>query len=355
MASRQARRESRLARAEAQLRYGSQINALKRTRKDLLSGYRKERADYEAAGKMNEASAARAMPALQKAMSDFVGPVSQARSSALRQESNKLPDGLYKSILRAEATEAPARMAKTLGDAASELSLRRSNATIQAQQGAQGAYARMKGDRAKVTSELDDILNQSGVYKSTRVGELRTDRLERTGKRRQIRNENRREDAKERRRQREADSDDAFREEQARIRNTQAQARLDRQGKPGAAKKPTGARVESAISAIGYAKSVAVQNKSKGVERNKVATALVRGTADQTDPDTKKKKLGVKKTSELWASIGLDLAYDGHISRVNRSKLRKLGYSMGQLGLPKTPKRKPAGYQGAYGPPTPKR
>ncbi len=168
MPSRQARIENRRARTDANLVYGGQVRALKRLRAQLRKEMRQEQADYLQAGEMNYRSAKAALPQVQKAMNEWMGPVAQARSNALRAEVDKLPEGVYKSVLRAEATEAPTRLTKLLADTSADLVQRQVAARIQGQQGAEGARARYRSERDKVTTQLHDTLKDAGMLTQQR-------------------------------------------------------------------------------------------------------------------------------------------------------------------------------------------
>lgn len=101
---------------------------------------------------------------------------------------------------------------------------------------------------------------------------------------------------------------------------------------------------DSVSSAVSYAKEF----KAHGDKRSTAAQQLVQGKSSIsiTDPKTgaKVKTKGVPKTDQLAASIALDLAYDGAISRRNRQELWKRGFTLDRLGYPQ-PKKPPTSKQ----------
>jgi hypothetical protein len=84
--------------------------------------------------------------------------------------------------------------------------------------------------------------------------------------------------------------------------------------------------------------------EASGKNRPKIANLLIAGRSEQTiedpeakGPDGKPVKLkvpGVPKTKQLVASVALDLALDGHVSKHNVERLHKRGLSLRDLGFP---------------------
>lgn len=111
---------------------------------------------------------------------------------------------------------------------------------------------------------------------------------------------------------------------------------------------PQGAQ-SSARSTISKAFAQAKRLKREGRARREAATFLTEGRPGQQVVDRKGNKVnipGVPSFEELYASIALDLAYDGHISRRNVQELHRAGIKVRPLGY-KTPNDipKPKSYE----------
>lgn len=107
-------------------------------------------------------------------------------------------------------------------------------------------------------------------------------------------------------------------------------------------------RLQRAQTGVGYATEVIhrVKQLAPNVSRAELAHRLVLGLPLQTEIDaqtgrpptsktTKVKThdvLSIKATNQLWVSIALDLAFDGHISRHNQALLQQLHVSPGRAG-----------------------
>lgn len=97
-----------------------------------------------------------------------------------------------------------------------------------------------------------------------------------------------------------------------------------------------------------------LKNKLKGMTRQQAAAYLTQGVSDRPIYDENGKRVlnpdGTQKTTgsvpafdPLWASVALDIAFDGHISRNNVKRLHARGIKVDPLGYPTRP---------AAGPPT---
>ena len=67
------------------------------------------------------------------------------------------------------------------------------------------------------------------------------------------------------------------------------------------------------------------------LSRPQLAQLLIHGQTAGKDPVTKQPIMSVKKFGQLEASLALDMARDGHISRANAKKLHDLGYKTTDL------------------------
>lgn len=80
-------------------------------------------------------------------------------------------------------------------------------------------------------------------------------------------------------------------------------------------------RIQSVVAEISpYAK--------RNVDRHKVAQLFLAGAPKDASGEA------IKAIPQDWLSIGLDLAYDGHLSARNKRILADRGYSLKQLGFP---------------------
>lgn len=83
---------------------------------------------------------------------------------------------------------------------------------------------------------------------------------------------------------------------------------------------------------IDYAVSAAKRLKAAGYTRSEAATVLLAGRGSQTVDGTKVP--GIDKVNKDFASVGLDIAYDQHISARNVKVLRGRGIKVKPLGYP---------------------
>lgn len=96
---------------------------------------------------------------------------------------------------------------------------------------------------------------------------------------------------------------------------------------PPGVKPATPAARQRANSQIQYALTQARRMKSGKFSRSQAGQTLLTGRPGRDGQP------GINKVDQLWASVALDIAYDGHLSRNNQRKLQSLGYSVRDLGL----------------------
>jgi hypothetical protein len=92
---------------------------------------------------------------------------------------------------------------------------------------------------------------------------------------------------------------------------------------------------------VGYAQGVIRQLRTidRTIGRSDVAGSLLTGR--QIKDANGKTVLTIKPVGQQWASVALDLEFDGHVSRANRERLRRAGISAKRAGWNTTPRPKP--------------
>lgn len=214
------------------------------------------------------------------------------------------------------------RLAETLANTTTELDQRKIDAAAGAKYTIGSLRASAGKQLEKIGGQLTDLASDEGTYASTQADKLRQAAAGRAVQRRG-------QDLSH------ADRQASLRERQA-ARDQRAREKAQ-EDDPNAFKPATPVKRHEVASKIAAAKSIAESMKSRQ-PRSQVAKWLVDGRPAQTveDPKTgaKGKLPGIPKTDELYASVALDLAYDGHVSDRNRKLLNDLGISVKQLGLP---------------------
>jgi hypothetical protein len=108
------------------------------------------------------------------------------------------------------------------------------------------------------------------------------------------------------------------------------------------AKKPraTSEQIVSAQTHLDLARRQAARAKGDGEGRGGAAKLLIEGQKAIKDPLTNQEipDTAYKSVKQLWASVALDLEYDGKVSEKNRRQLVARGYRLKDFGI-KVPKR----------------
>ena len=215
---------------------------------------------------------------------------------------------------RSRITEAAARAEQDLKDRATGAIAGRALALGEARR----SY---RSNLGTLSSKLTDIAGLEGSEIAARLGQLRSESLERG---------NRRDVARIGAESREsvAAADRASREKIA------ADKAKDKAG-PGGVKRASAERIEKFSDKVREAMGVADALKVGGDDRRTAAPKLVHGTTipagTKPDPKTGEIPRPVPKFGQLVASIALDMAHDGHISRQNARRLHELGYKVSDV------------------------
>lgn len=345
------------AQAQALVRYQPQLDALKG-----LMG----QAEANFAAKVNEAnlgqeaiqgSVARTAPALHR-MIGGLGLDASRRGIDLQEDVAKLGNvaNSIKAATLMEGAGAANRLAQT--DAFNMADL--GNRYVQAAQGAvfakKSARRGLESDVTKIAEQVQSVLGQKGAFTAATIESLTNASAQRALQDRI----SRRSAVTTRRGQDISDENaDLSREETIRANRAKEKAARDKARREAAEALEGGPKVTPKFGTkvrtagehgtvrdgIDSAKSFASQYKKSGTSRETVAKWLTQGRESQTvEVDGKKVKVpGIPKSSSpLAASIALDLAYDGQISRKNVEELWRRGITLRGLGIqnPRASRRK---------------
>ena len=167
--------------------------------------------------------------------------------------------------------------------------------------------------------KLADIGVQQGASIAARLGDLRSERAKRATDK-QIARENAASRASE------GAANRTSRESIAAANRAAADKRAG--AKAGKDNRASAPRLEALSSEFAKAKRIAA-GLSKSDSRSTAAEKLVQGTVIAKGDTSGTRPIPAFR--ELVASIALDMAYDGHVSRANAQKLHKLGYKVSDL------------------------
>lgn len=316
------------AKLESFVRYGGQLGELARMARDTNSDAQSRARDAVAAGEAISQSARMAEPELKRIYDSSLGEMNR-REGIMRSELAKLGSGAdsYKAGGLFTSTTAQNRTSGEKASALRELVGRRQDAISGARYGAQQAKAQGASEVSKIKEKMLDVQAESGAYEAGRYGELKEGQRKRANDLAQTRERNAQSDRNSRR-----------------SANVQRE-RIDSQEKRDAAKdakKPkvklqTNEKHNATRSEIDRALATAKSIKAEGDSRALAAAYLTqdRPSKSKRDPatNTTTSTPGRKANDELSASIALDLAYDGTISRANIQRLHAQRYSLKTLGL----------------------
>lgn len=332
------------AQLEAFVRYGGQLGELARMARDTNADAQSRARDAVAAGEAISQSARQAEPELKRIYDSSLGEMNR-REGIMRSELAKLGSGAdsYKAGGLFTSTTAQNRTSGEKASALRELVGRRQDAVSGARYGAQQAKAQGASEVSKIKDKMLDVQAESGAYQAGRIGELKEGQRERANDLAQTRERNAQSDRNSRR------SANVGRERIASQEKRDA-ANDAKKNKP---KLQTNEKHNATRSEIDRALAAAKQVKGAGQDRATAAAYLTsdRPSKSQRDPasNTTTSTPGRKANDELSASIALDLAYDGTISRANIARLHAQRYSLKTLGLADrtaASKRKKAGPAG---------
>lgn len=329
--------------AESTLRFGPEESSLRAALSDAAA--QRDQAIAGAAGVRSaiEGSAKAALPQLQGSYGTAQRAVDQVQQSLAGALTGSPLDG----AAARDASGTKERLAEALAAAQAETISRQRDAASGeafAQQNARSQYATAAG---KVRARQQDLAREEGAFAQGRTGELveaargrsvtrRGQDMTAASQRAQRRTSNKNTDA-------------ALAETQRHNRESEKNAAAKAKGDTAAKPKDVEdarTRLNRALEAARtVAGEVSGKDKASGKKmRDRATTAkiLISGRGGQTiknDPKTGEplanpiKVPGVKQQDQLYASIALDVLYDGRISRGNQERLKALGINPAQLGV----------------------
>lgn len=332
-------RLKRLARQEARLRYNPErrglIGALgeaKATRRSEKRAARSTgrglRATIRASRKPTEENYDRLDSALAKSDGTFDGGVMHADLQGL--------GGAAGSIVAAALAES-ASARQRASEARSNRMQDLDDQIIRAREGQVGAVRQAnqayRQNTAKILQQLAALDADEGLYSATALGRMRN---ERSGRRTNVRTQREARDA--RFMEKYGVTYEQFKSMTPKERRNAERAHNPDKSKDGKGKKPREwappATQGKAADTISLALAQAKRLKREKLDRAGAAQVLtegrekIKGEKDGTEFEIPE----VPKFAGLWASIALDLAYDGHISARNARLLRKRGIRVRKLG-----------------------
>ncbi len=322
-APKKADRFSTQANLEAFVRYGGQLGELARMARDTKADAEVRARDSIAAGDAIAQSAKTATPELQRIYDSSLGEMAKRKGimesqlSGLGQAANPYrAGGLFAS------TNTENRTSGEKASALRELVGRRQDAISGARFGAQQARQQGDSDVAKIREKMLDVQAESGAYQAGRIGDLTEAERKRATQVQMNREDNAQADRNSRR--------------SANVQREKTAAQLAKEKRNKGPKLQTADKHTSVRSEIDRAIAAAKQIKATGQSRSIAAQYLTSDRPSKSSTDTAGNTVntpGRKANDELTASVALDLAYDGHISRRNVQRLHDQRFSLKTLGL----------------------
>lgn len=332
--------------AESTLKFGPEESSLQAALRDAESGYSTEVAAARGTRRSIEEAAKTSKPKFAKNTATSLETVKSVKST-LAADLAKLPAaGALAGASSRDAAGTERRLAEALTANQSETDARARDAASGEAYAVSNARNRLGDNKEKIAQRQSDMAKEKGAFSQARSGELAEAAADR---RVTTRGQDKTADTAAANRRTSNANADATRDETARHnRETEKNAADAKNGRKPASPKDT-EKAKTAISrALEQANRVKGEvsgaDKTAGVtarDRAESAKILVNGREGQTIENDKDgnalanpvKIPGVKATEELYASVALDLAYDGHLSTKNMKALQKLGLSVRDLGL----------------------
>jgi hypothetical protein len=170
------RRSDRLqARAEAQLKYGPQADALTQILSGLHSELRTSVAQAKAGAALTAHAAQKAIPvakAIYRAGLHGNTPQQKLVQAQLQGLPSSSP---FAAAVQIGTSGANARIRESRTSTLSELVSRKTDAPVARQAEIRGLRSQYMGDRDKALQQLQSLAGESGLYSATRYGQLRKD------------------------------------------------------------------------------------------------------------------------------------------------------------------------------------
>lgn len=345
----------RQVQAESKLRYGPQEREAREALREVGQRFKSDVRIARSTARGTKRTLKAMQPQVERAIGQAAATAAQGPTPGVSAALGNLGGAAAR-----DAEGVKRRLAETLAMTTAEFAQRGVDAQAGKVSSIRNAQAVRDDEAGKIRRAYRGILSDRGTFAQQRAGELQESARERAAANRRNRADNRT--------SRRNNREDLSQSE----RNSMRSAGIDPDtGKPipGGKADPkankkknaaTNAQRADAQSAISLARTQAQRLKgTEGRARGEAAKALVEGRDDMTikvDKDGRPlaqpvKVPGVAKVDQLWASVALDIEYDGVISRKNLRRLRSLGYTTRGLGVrkfkPKPPPKPDRNNRGA--------
>lgn len=357
--------------AEQTLRFNPERSALLAAADEAVSNFKSTRKSNRAQAEAVTRSAEEARPKVERTYGEASAAAAAARADM---EEDVAPLGptadRFKAAIAREGSGAAGRLAEELASVTADLDQAKVRAEEGRVHGNQAARRELRGTIGSLQQRLQQLGVEEGAFAQGRTGELVGDQRDRDvtlrgqsltarTSRRNSRDATRRTKISAREASRRARQSQRAQDRRAAQSNAQSERNSirsagldpstgkpipggkldpDGDGKRGGFEKATATQRASARDAISLAMSQAKPLKAGGASRGVVGPALVQGQSatSTTDPATGEKTQvpGIDKVPSLYASIALDMLYDGHVSARNVAELRRRGLTPKSLGLP---------------------
>jgi hypothetical protein len=316
------------------LKYDPQVSQINTLNRQAQGQYASdiEGAKAQAASTVNYAKAARPTTQAIYDQANAQTDAEQADVAAAFQKAGGAAD-VFSAATAREHAQQKARLAGASAAAQTGLTNRITGALAGRQAGYMQAQADLGKTKDTLATQLSDVLKARGNDLTAMLGSLRNQRVDRLTK-------TRTEETK-------VKDTGPFAGmtvgEVAKLSPTDRAAIVDKfnadkvKPKAGAkADRRTANERQSLSDVFNEARDTAVKaatgNLGDGVKYNRAQAAnmLLHGTVPTTEAAAKGKQ-GIKKAGQLAATLALDMAYDGRISKQNARRLHKLGYKVDDL------------------------
>jgi hypothetical protein len=316
------------ATAEADLKYGPEVQAVKGLIDQAREQYEGDVTAARGNAQAVQSYARQAKPGVADIYKDASGSANAAAADVARAFGGLgAAADIFRAATAREQGGQRSRIAEAKAAATQSLVDRGTEAKAGEAFAVNNARSGFNKSANSLSQRLADITGESQAAIVARLGALRTERAERAKDKTvtRIGAESRAAEGAANRAARAGENaaDRASREKIAAA-NRAAAAKRAREGKgPGGVKRATTTRIENLSADFSDALGVAAANKEQ--PRSRVAKTMITGqTPTKTTP-------AVPKFDQLVASMALDMAYDGHVSRANANRLHKLGYKVSDI------------------------
>lgn len=310
-------------RAESRLRYDPEAETVREAKRDVRAQTQGDIRAARSSARDIRRSARAARPQAAKSFSEALRRVTQGPTPGVGAALGNLGAAAAR-----DSEGARRRLAETQAGLETELTEREQDASAGAASASRAARENQRSEMGKLSTRLQSIARQRGLFAQQRSGELvdeergrrvtrRGQNLTLKGKRESTAAQNERDAAN------------------RKSRETIAAEKLKAAGKD-KKKRPraTSDQIITAQSQLDIARRQAKRLKGANRSRGETADLLIRGRSNLKDengevvPNT-----SVQSVKQMWASIALDLEYDGRVSQANRRRLRARGYRLGDFGI----------------------